>query len=52
MDRKAKNPATPNIPRKSYRPPQLVTFGRLHALVQSGSAGSPEGSSGKINKRG
>jgi hypothetical protein len=52
MDRKVKNPVPPDTPRKSYRPPRLVVFGRLHALVQAGSAGNPEGMSGKTDKRG
>ena len=52
MFKKPQQPPAQQRVKRAYRSPRLTEYGKLHAVVAAGTSGSPEGMSGKTNKRG
>lgn len=38
-------------PKKSYTAPNLINYGKVRTLTQAGTAGTPEGGSGRADKK-
>lgn len=43
MTIKSDKPGLPNLPKRNYQAPRLVTFGKLSAIVTGGLSGTLEG---------